>query len=237
MRNLFKTILVLTLLAFVPSSFAATITAKEVEREVVKQVSANLAQQNFEKFEVSVINVPFSHLDFRGEKIGLKVDKLNSEKISSKYIARVGVYVDGAYQKSVGVPISIKAYKNVYAAKHNIERDETITPEKVTLKLVDVANNTRTFLTDSELKKGVSALKVFKTDEVINSRFTKCIPDVERNAVVKVIVTSKNSITITTEAVALSEGNIGDTINLQNKKMKKIYTGKIIGENKVLVQI
>lgn len=237
MKNLFKAILFLIFLVLAPCSLAATITSEEVEAEVVKQVSASLEKYNFVKYEVAVINVPFAHLDFQGEKISLKVDKNNSEKVCSKYIARVGVYVDGIYQKSVGVPVSIRAYKKVYAAKHNIERDEIITPEKVTLKLVDVANSTRTFLTDNELKKGVSALKVFQTGEVINSRFTKCIPDVERNAVVKVIVTSKNSITITTEAVALSGGNIGDTINLQNKKMKKIFTGKIIGENKVLVQI
>ena len=82
-------------------------------------------------------------------------------------------------------------------------------------------------------KKGKVAIVEFSTFTIDSKDF----PDVERNAVVKVIVTSKNSITITTEAVALSEGNIGDTINLQNKKMKKIYTGKIIGENKVLVQI
>ena len=236
MKNLFKLLLII-ILASVPNAFGAIITAENVSKEVVEQISTHLKEYNLDSFEVNVIHVPFNKINIDGENITLKVNKLNTKNITSRAIARVNIYSNGQYAKSVGVPISIKAYKEVYVAKHQIEKGEAITSEKLTKKKIDIANNTTHFLTDGEIEKGVSALKIFSADEVINSKFTKCVPDVEKNSIVKVIINSKNSIVITTEAVALSDGNIGDTINLQNKELKKIYTGKIIGENRVLVQI
>ena len=214
----------------------AIVTAENVEKEVIKQISNHLEEYELERYEVKVMHIPFTKMNVAGDKIELKVNKLNTKNITSKAIARVAIYSDGQYAKSVGIPIAIKAYQNVYVAKYNIEKNETITEEKVTKKAIDIANNTHQFLTENELKKGVSAMKNIAADEVLISKFTRYVPDVEKNSIVKVIV-SNDSITVTTEATALSSGNIGDRINLQNKELKKVYSGRIIGENKVLVKI
>ena len=42
---------------------------------------------------------------------------------------------------------------------------------------------------------------------------------------------------ITIDGTAMSDGMLGDYINVENKNYKKVYNGKIIGENRVLVNI
>ena len=42
---------------------------------------------------------------------------------------------------------------------------------------------------------------------------------------------------VSVDGTAMSDGMCGDYIDVENKNYKKIYNGKVIGENKVLVEI
>ena len=45
------------------------------------------------------------------------------------------------------------------------------------------------------------------------------------------------NLNISIDGIALTQGNIGDIIQVKNKRYNKIYTGEITGINQVLVQI
>ena len=47
----------------------------------------------------------------------------------------------------------------------------------------------------------------------------------------------KAIIMITIDGTATMDGMIGDYVNVENRNYKKTYSGKVIGENKVLVNI
>ena len=61
-------------------------------------------------------------------------------------------------------------------------------------------------------------------------------PDVKSYSTVQAFFKSGN-IFISTEGVVLSDGMIGDYVNVRNNTYKKTYRGKVIGENKVLINI
>ncbi len=234
-------LLILIVLAFanfaIQKAFAEIITDKEIKDAVVQKVSAELDKFDIERYEVTVVSLPFPQLILPDGDLSIKIDSIHSKSLTSRMIVRVSFLVDGKYIKSIGVPIAIKAYKNVYVAKDLIERGETITKDKVQLQPMDITSNTKDFLTEKDFEKGITALKIFQPDELINVRFTRITPDVTKNSIVKVILNSKDSIFITTDAVALGEGRVGDIINIQNKKLNKTYSAKVIGENKVLIKI
>jgi flagella basal body P-ring formation protein FlgA len=46
-----------------------------------------------------------------------------------------------------------------------------------------------------------------------------------------------SNINVAIDGVALMQGNIGDFIQVKNKRFNKIYTGEVVGINQVLVQI
>ena len=72
---------------------------------------------------------------------------------------------------------------------------------------------------------------------MITKRYTISKPDIVKNAMVTVNFRAGSDLNIAVEGIALMQGNIGDTIQVKNKRFNKIYTGEITGINQVLVQI
>jgi flagella basal body P-ring formation protein FlgA len=62
-------------------------------------------------------------------------------------------------------------------------------------------------------------------------------PDVARNGDVRRYFVANGAVMITIDGTAMADGMYGDYINVENKNYKKVYTGKVIGENRVLVNI
>ena len=42
---------------------------------------------------------------------------------------------------------------------------------------------------------------------------------------------------ISVDAIALTNGNIGDLVNVKNSVYNKIYTGKVVSKNRVQIEI
>ena len=87
------------------------------------------------------------------------------------------------------------------------------------------------------LDKDITAKKAFQKGEIIDKRFVKMKPDVARNSDVRIFFVSNGSVMISIDGNALADGMIGDYINVENKNYKRVYNGKVIGENRVLVNI
>ena len=83
----------------------------------------------------------------------------------------------------------------------------------------------------------MSAKKAFQKGEVIDKRFVKMRPDVERNNDVRIFFVSNGAVMITIDGTAMADGMTGDYVNVENRNYKKVYKGKVIGENRVLVNI
>ena len=79
--------------------------------------------------------------------------------------------------------------------------------------------------------------KAFQKGEIIDKRFVKMRPDVIRNGDVRIFFVSNGAVMVTIDGTAMMDGMTGDYINVENKNYKKVYNGKVIGENKVLVNI
>ena len=152
-------------------------------------------------------------------------------------IKRVNVYVDGNLVKTLNLPVQLKAYKEVLTVKEPLIRDQAVTAENTYIQKVDVADKIDYILTAENLSKDIKTKKPMKQGEVLDKRFVKIKPDVVRNTEVRVFFTSNDNLMITIDAIALEDGLLGDYVNVENKNYKKIYKGKIIGENRVLVAI
>ena len=58
-----------------------------------------------------------------------------------------------------------------------------------------------------------------------------------RDTPVTMYFKSKEDLSIAVDGIAISDGNIGDTISVKNKKYNRVYSGKVVGANKVLIII
>ena len=152
-------------------------------------------------------------------------------------IKRVDVYVNNAFIKTLNLPVQTSVYQNVLVANDTIDREQAITRECTTVKKVDVSMKMDYVLPEKMLAKEMTTKKAFQKGEVIDKRFVKMRPDVQRNGEVRIFFVSNGDVMVTIDGTAMADGMTGDYINVENKNYKKVYNGKVIGENRVLVAI
>ncbi len=228
--------LLITLISTVAVN-AQTLTAAQVQADVVKVLQEKYYNGlvGYE-VEVKIVNLPFSELMIPDGKLYYEVVS-PKDRYLPRDIKRVNLYVNGMLVKTLNLPVIMKAYKEVLVAKVDIDREQQLTEENTIVKKVDCSEIIEYVLEQGSLKKEMTTKKPMKAGEVLDKRFIKVKPDVVRNTEVRVFFSSNDSLMVTIDAVALEDGLIGEWVNVENKNYKKIYKGKIIGENRVLVTI
>ena len=234
MRRFLNTALIMMITGM--SVNAQTVTSAEVKSQIASQLKAGYEKMIDAEIEVKVNATPFAELQLPDGKIEYKIVQ-GGDKIAPRDIKRVDVYVDNAFIRTLNLPTQTNVYKEVLVAADCINRDQSINRETTLLKKMDVSLRMDYILTDKVLHKEMFAKKAFQKGEIIDKRFVKMKPDVERNNGVRIFFVSNGAVMITIEGTALSDGMAGDYINVENKNYKKVYTGKVIGENRVLVNI
>lgn len=215
---------------------AQTVTSAEVKASVAKQLQAGYTKIAKGDVEVKITATPFASIQLPDGKVSYKITQ-GGDKIIPRDIKRVDVYVNDAFVRTLNLPCQTIVYKDVLVAADFINREQAITREAAIVKRIDVSQKMDYVLTENVLSKEMSAKKAFQKGEIIDKRFVKMKPDVERNMAVRIFFVSNGAVMITIDGTALADGMTGDYINVENKNYKKVYTGKVIGENRVLVSI
>ena len=207
----------------------------------VKASVAQILENNYKKLtsgdvEVKVSATPFAQLQLPDGKISYKIVS-GGDKILPRDIKRVDIYVNNAFVKSLNLPVQTIVYEEVLVASDFIAREQTLTKDCTEVKKVDVSMRMNYILTEKMLEKEITTKKAFQKGEIIDKRFVKMRPDVARNSDVRIFFVSNGAVMISIDGTAMMDGMTGDYVNVENKNYKKVYNGKVIGENKVLVNI
>lgn len=222
-------------LAFNAKVQAQTLTDQEINTDICKQVVENYKKYTDAELSATVIALPFKNLQLPDGNVSFEVKSMN-DKFMARDLKKVNVYVNDKLVRSFNAPVEVKAYQDVLVATGFIDRERTLNSSLVTAKRMEVATRLEYALSPKMMSKEIVAKKFFKEGEVIDKRFVKMKPDVERNELVKASFQSDN-LTVEIEAKALEGGFVGDYITVENKDYKKIYRGKITGVNRVVIQM
>ena len=226
----------LIIMTTVMSANAQTVTSAAVKSQIANQLTANYKKMTDADVEVKITATPFAQLTLPDGKITYKIVQ-GGDKIVPRDIKRVDVYVNDAFVKTLNLPAQTIVYKEVLVAADFINREQAINNETTVVKKIDVSQRMDYVLSEKMLNKEMSAKKAFQKGEIIDKRFVKMRPDVERNGAVRIFFVSNGAVMITIDGTAMADGMCGDYINVENKNFKRVYNGKVIGENRVLVSI
>ena len=229
--------LILTMILSMSNVQAQVIPASKIKVDVARLFENNYKKTVNGDVQVKITATPFADLQLPDGRITYKISAGSGDKILPRDVKRVDVFVNGVFQRTLNLPAQTSVYKDVLVASEQINREQMLTKECTEVKKVDVANRADYVLDGSMLDKEITTKKIFQKGEIIDKRFVKMRPDVARNADVRVFFVSNGSVMISIDGTAMSDGMLGDYINVENKNYKKVYNGKIIGENRVLVNI
>lgn len=236
MKNLIRLILIVTVLTFSTLKVnAAILSSSEIKKAISEQVTEKYKSYTSAQLDVQVVALPFKDLSVPDGKVSYIVQSAMN-KFVARDLEKVSVYVNDQFVKTFNAPVTVKAYEDVLVSSGFINIGQPINSNNTEIKRIEISNVLSYPLRADALGKEMMAKKAFREGEVLDKRFVKLRPDVVRNAIVTVTF-KVNNLNITIDARALSDGIIGESICLMSKEYNKVYTGKVIGENKVLVEI
>ena len=237
MKKIIKTLLILSIfLGLGQLAFSQEISADEFRVIVVKQAKADLLKYDIDDTEIKVGHLPINSFSLPDGKISVEIVS-GMNNLTAREFKKINIFVNGSYVKTYYAPIETRAFKYVAVAKEIISRDKVVPLQAVEFKRMDIVGNINNTVSPEDISKELVATKVFYPGEVITKRYTMAKPDVVKNSMVTVNFKTNSNINISIEGTALTQGNIGDIIQVKNKRFNKIYTGEITGINQVLVQI
>ena len=235
MKKLISTALIILAIA-ANSTFAATLTDSFVREEITKQIVSQNKKYTDAELKVIIASMPFKTMTVSDGNLKFVVTS-NFDKFVPRDIKKVYIYVNGNPEKEFIVSVRTLAYKNVLCARTQLDREALLSSANVISKKMEVSANIDYILTEDMLKnKNIITKKWFREGEILDRRFVKIKPDVERNSEVQAYFKS-NGVMITINGIAMNEGMVGDYIDIMNSTYKRKYRGRVIGENKVLINI
>lgn len=216
---------------FVANAGEKTMISHEQIKQVVTAYVELHLQDEFSGVEVEYRSVPSPVLPAGGECV---VQVSPAYGIPQKGFTGIPVEIrrDGRLIKTIVCSVLIRTFENVYVAAQPIEKHQMITP------LIFVKETIETTRMNEEVMKEMDARHEYRTRRMVtaNSIMTRSmieeVPSVRMNEPVVVSVVAGN-VYIETGGIAKEDGKIGDEIKIVRNGMKEIFTGKVIGKQKV----
>ncbi len=210
------------------------IYSKELINNLVSNFLKKHSKEIFKNSKWSIIKIispPKVLLPYENTDVKITC---NDENITNRIILNVVFLKNNLPIKKINVIVFFNVIKKIVVAKRNINAREIITKDAIELKEVAIRNFNLNYATDINSLLGKQATRFIKKGNFITLNMVKTPPVIKRGSLVKVIATDGN-IVISTIGKALENGTMNSPIRVMNLNSGKIFIGKIIGQNEVIV--
>lgn len=222
-------------------SSMSLVEAKEVKISDVEPLVKNFVvnhYKNLYKGKISttcgrMVGLPFNVPE---GKLEMKISTNLTDTFVQRSVIRVSIYVDGKFQKALGVPVSLSLNDKVWVVTQPIQRDDAISGANVQIADRDISKYASTAARSTSELMNTRVKKTFGTGDILDLRFVQKDPIVIRNSLVAIVFQS-STVTVSITGEAMEDGSMGDIVRVRNKKFNKEYSGKIIDQGVVLVNI
>ena len=235
--NIFSKII---LIAFVAATFCgSTCSAIVLDKDYLQsKISEDLNNQYAQKNPdgaVIVKNVPSIQVDLKGSTLAIEtICDFNS--IGKNKIAKVILSESGQVLRSFVVPVEVKSYDTVLVATKDILRGESLNASNTRYEKRSIEYNSGNVIGENFDYSHLSTQRTIKAGEILDKRFlTKQTAIYRTNPIIATF--QSGGIQLSIEVIAMENGGIGDYIKVKSKEYNKIYQGKVISSNQVLIQI
>lgn len=236
MKRILVTILTLTVFAGFAS--ATTISADKLKQDIQNIIIKDFLSKTNAEIDVKITMLPFQSITLPDGEVTYALVNQNDElNLISRQVKRINILVDNKLQRTINVPIELKAFEEVLVASNVISREQPINTTNTTIKKINISDKANFIVTRNDINKEMVAKRDYRDGEYIDKRFIKIKPDVTKNSEVRIILNSGNGLQIAIDGIARADGIIGEYVTVENKMYNKTYSAKVIGENRVLVNI
>ena len=236
MKNLFKTFLIafMVLLGNVMPSEALVLDNDYLQAKITEDLNNKYKKSNPDGVIV-VKNVPQVSVDLKGSTLMIE-STCDFYSQGRNKIAKVVLSEDGRVLRTIAVPVEVVAYDMVLVTTKDIQRGEELNSSNTRYEKRNIENNIGNVIAENYDFSNMTSRKILKAGEIVDKRYLVKQTAVHRSTPVVAIFQS-GGIRLSLEVIAMENGGIGDYIKVHSKEYNKVYQGKVISSNKVLIQI
>lgn len=230
----------------VPQAHAEfTVDRALVTQAVIDHIKDIAAEQHIynpdaDELEVNIPHLPSSALYFatgnENDTTKIRVTSNLTQYFTPHGLVNVTMTLPTGESQQVGVPVRITLLKTVWRVKRQIRPGEAFTSRNlvkekraITQQFDDVVP------ANTNLSKKTARLVLIPGSILKKSQYTQPIA-VKSQGFVRIVMHGPKGLNMVLEGKALENGHIGDIIRVKSRfNTRKLYTGKVIGENRVAV--
>lgn len=201
-----------------------------IERTVSDEVSRYLtAIYGAEKLETD-IEFKVSNLDTRLQLADCQ-SSMEAEVKQTSYSAKslsIKVQCHAQTRWTIYVPVSVDIYTQVAVSTRNLHRGETVSEGDYVFKRTNTSSISQSYLDTEEQLLGKELSRALRAGSVIKKQDLK-EPTLVNKGETVVITAKHGALEVKSEATALSNGELGEQIKVQNPRSKRIVDARITG--------
>ncbi len=220
-----------TRLAAAAGHICAEVVQHSVER-FVREEMADLLEENHRVEVHTRWRVPIELVTPGEPKI--EIVRLSDRPLSGPTVLGLRLLVDGQPEKEASVTADIRHRRPALVARGGMRRGDTLAPDGVDLKEVDVTSARGRIYTDISQIEGLRLTRSVRAGELISGAHTEPVPVVFRGDAVVLAVVSHN-LRVTATAVALQDGGPGERIRVRNADSGTVVQGRVIDAGEVRI--
>lgn len=214
--------------------FSSHCLSKEYKREEIEQISKNYVEQNYVTKSEGKLNVSVAQLDPRIIIKPCEIPlKANIPEKSTGRNVNVKISCEDSTPWKMYLTAKVSITYPVLVATKTIPKGSRLTEDNVALKFLPEHKIRGEKLNDFEPFNGAKVKRRIGKGKAINNK-SLCI--VCKGDSVTITAESKN-FSIKTQGKALSSGNIGEQIRVENMRSGKIITPQVIAINQVVIHL
>ncbi len=212
-----------------------TVIESEQFKSVVSSYVEKYLRSNYADVLVEYRSVPKS-LNLPHDDYSVQVSPAFG--IPQKGFAGIPVEVrrNGKLVKTVVCSVLIRTFDNVYFSTRALERNEVIVPLIVVKKNIETTQMGDDVITEMNYNSQMRTKRIINANSVMKKSMIEEIPSVLHNDVVTLVVIS-NNVSVETKGIARDDGKIGDEIKVMKTGTKELFTGKVIGKQRVEIVV
>ena len=230
-----KLLKILAVLLLVADVARAGVTLRDVDFATALQKEF-VEQGRDENVELEFFGGQTSYMFDDAQKAKILISGLDIDDEQGRFLAKAEIFADGKLVETTSLSGRFFVLGDVFVPAVEISKGELISEDKLELASVRLNRLKEDVVVEKEKLVGMQARKTLKAGKIINDREIGPYIIIKKGALVTSMYKSKGLL-ITAQAVALSDGAKGQTIELENTKSKKRFWAKVVDAETVEIVV
>lgn len=185
----------------------------------------------YEQLEINLAS-PLTDVELPVGEVTFKPRAVDAGRVRARVPVWVDVHVNGAFYRSVVVPLTVAASRVVYVAKRDLDAGAMVFDDDFSVKTEEMASDSGERVTAAELQTGLRLKKALVAGQMLSRRDLAAKDTVFRGEQVRLVV-AEGAVMVEVPALVQHDARIGQLVKVRMEKGMDAVAGRLVSSGVV----